>query len=116
MATEEERREIARRLRKTASRNPAEECALGGCVFKRHDCSAYHSCRECLEDAYNRLAYLIDPETCRMEYDPCHNDYVCSKYGEFFDTATYGARNSDDEYVEKDFKHCPNCGRKVAKK
>lgn len=115
MPTDEERREVARMLRKTASRNPAEECALGGCVFKKHDCSAYHSCRECLEDAYNRLAYLIEPETCRMEYDTVHLDYVCSKCGEIFETGTYFSVDDDDNAFPKDFKHCPNCGRKVMK-
>lgn len=69
MPTDKERSEVAQALRKVAARNPALDCSLRESVFKTHDCRSYRTCRECLEDAYNRLADLIEPETCQIEYD-----------------------------------------------
>lgn len=54
-------------------------------------------------------------DCCRIEYDTVHLDYVCSKCGEVFETGMYCSIDDDDNAVLKDFKHCPNCGRKVVK-
>lgn len=54
-------------------------------------------------------------DCCRIEYDTVHLDYVCSKCGEVFETGTYFSIDEDDNAFPKDFKHCPNCGRKVVK-
>lgn len=113
MATSEEQCRIAARLRSIAPGSSWPDVVATACEMDTDSMS--NNFHEFTGELCDRLADLIDPDTCRMEYDPVHNDYVCSKCGEFFDTATYGARNSDDEYVEKGFKHCPNCGRKVVK-
>ena len=110
--TNEERREVAARLRVLSSHREVDkelvEDALG----------LYMG--ECI-DGYDpvsvmELADLIEPEperTCRMEYDPVHCDYVCTACGEWHNTGMYDACDADDRIVFKPYRYCPNCGAKV---
>lgn len=113
-ATNEERREVAAKLR--------------GCTeFAKDDKHYYAACElfgtriyartiEGLCLGMNILADLIEPapeRTCRMEYDPVHCDYVCTACGEWHDTPTYDARDADDALVYRDYRFCPHCGARV---
>ena len=109
MPTNEERREVAARLRALASHVPADaELVLDALDLYEGE---YIECFEprCVE----RLADLIEPEperTCRMElnwdyedYCPAYyRDYVCSECKEDF---IY--------YKHSRISYCPNCGAKV---
>lgn len=98
MPTNDERREVARRLRDNAGQKPS--WVIPWAAFN----DAYeHEGAELL----NRLADLIEPEerTCRviMKWDGLDGrDPVCSKCGTYFD---------DKKWHEQKF--CPNCGAKV---
>ena len=111
--TNEERREVAERLRNMTCRDCryAEQFyeLLEETVMNVWD---FHE----FDDVADRLADLIEPEperTCRMEYDPVHCDYVCTACGEWHDTPTYDARDADDALVYRDYRFCPHCGAKV---
>lgn len=106
MPTNDERREVARRLRYVAEHGAPEWATTACCIA------------ECIgEDDYplwngsgllfSKLADLIEPEerTCRviMKWDGLDGrDPVCSKCGTYFD---------DKKWHEQKF--CPSCGAKV---
>ena len=110
--TNEERREVAARLRVLSSHREVDkelvEDALG----------LYMG--ECI-DGYDpvsvmELADLIEPEperTCRMEYDPVHCDYVCTACGEWHNTGMYDACDADDMVLLRPYRYCPKCGARV---
>ena len=110
--TNEERREVAARLRVLSSHREVDkelvEDALGLYMY------------ECI-DGYDpvsvmELADLIEPEperTCRMEYDHVHCDYVCTACGEWHNTGMYDACDADDRIVFKPYRYCPECGARV---
>lgn len=106
-ATNEERRKSARMIRQSGDEHPSTWQNMRDIAGMPKDFT--------LPEIRNRLADLIDIETCRIDYDHVHLDYVCSECGEVFETGTYNSVNDDDEAFLKDFKYCPNCGRKVVK-
>lgn len=120
MISYEERREVAARLREMA-----RQYGDGWGVVRCGDLpapvdDAMFMCNIgrviCASELFNRLADLIEPEsdrTCRMRYDPVHQDFVCSACGEWHSTATYDACDADDCLVFRPYKYCPNCGAKV---
>lgn len=126
MATDDERREVARRLRE-----------LVPCLF---DDGEYIDCGEVEEalglvnddgswykaDGVMRLADLIDPEpelTCGLKYDSIADNYVCTCCGERFTFPMYdaemptmaelGSLDSMFKSVSHHMKFCPHCGAGV---
>lgn len=51
--------------------------------------------------------------TCTLDYDPVHEDYVCSSCGVWLATGTYLAQTCGYQFYETRFRFCPNCGAKV---
>lgn len=130
--TNEERREVAARLRElpTDVYEVDEQWKQDGVDVECHDQTDYYMIHRALlgclpadhmhpcdyEELHARLADLIEPEldrTCRMKYDRVHEDFVCSACGEWHDTAMYEARDADDRLVFKPYRYCPRCGAKV---
>lgn len=108
MPTNEERREVAARLRNL---NPYEWCDLSdeyndlrwACLCGR---SEY-----CGMELHECLADLIEPEperTCRNEFDRCFA-FECSECGVNVEGGDMLGHNSS----EGAFNFCPNCGAKV---
>lgn len=104
MPTNDERREVARRLRDNAGQKPV--WVIPWAAFN----DAYeHEGAELI----NRLADLIEPEerTCHME---------CVKSGPLYDVfrfdccdKEYSESRTDDGATELPFEVCPFCGAKV---
>lgn len=113
MPTNDERREVARRLRDNAGQKPG--WVIPWAAFN----DAYeHEGAELL----NRLASLIEPEerTCHMVRANLTDTVFCDVCGERFDgVARYmamvpnGFSLADCKAKYKDAKFCPNCGAKV---
>lgn len=104
MSTNDERRKVARRLRKAIGLTEFAE-VLG---FDWTDDSDW-----VWNDVSNLVADLIEPEperTCRMEYDMAHESYVCTACGEAFYLDAYMMPNPNGAPVYKLFRHCPRCG------
>lgn len=105
--TDNERREVARRIKSWEWKSAPPECLLNSLAFG-DDCPGTEDdpntigCHECECMAANRLAELIEPEperTCNnVACSPCA--FRCSKCGW-----------SDKDRC--DFNYCPNCGAKV---
>lgn len=57
--------------------------------------------------AFDRLADLIDRQTCRNEEDGYGRSFLCSACG--YEAWTYDDSGCDP----KDFSFCPNCGAEV---
>lgn len=109
MPTNDERREIAARLRD--NRDSITPHSLIDYIF---DDPWRHNARE---DVADRLADLIDPEerTCRNIANEIYKEF-----GEPFICSECGADPHDGENffcgfssVEHDWRFCPNCGAKV---
>lgn len=104
MPTNEERREVARKLRYIGEHGGPEWGTAACCIA------------ECIgEDNYplwggssplfTKLAYLIEPEPERT----CKNE--SSKPGIF--TCSYCGADFYDTEISGDWNYCPNCGAKV---
>lgn len=109
MPTNEERREVAERLRENAESNPRMGLLLNVAFADgslRPEGSFEWEVSS--HDAALRLADLIEPETertCRviMKWDGLDGrDPVCSKCGAYFEHKKW-----------REQKFCPNCGAKV---
>lgn len=141
MPTNEERREIAARLRKLSNDALKEKkknaCELSQAVSER--CDAFCTNYACWSGTLNHLADLIDPEperTCVFEpeikdydYDDDGNEietddpaencdcFECSKcgYPMLYDVNEWydGGWFDLEPPYSPHFKYCPNCGAKV---
>ena len=101
MISDEERREVVKRLRE-----------FDVSEFKE---SAIVPFLECLGIGYvnwrgvlDMLADLIDRPTCRNEEDSYDRTFLCSACG--YEAYTYGDSNCNPH----DFSYCPECGAEVA--
>lgn len=122
MPTNEERREVAARLRVLADayeNTPAWSMIACGELPAPID-DAMHACGlgriTRATEICSRLADLIEPKTertCRMEYDHVHCDYVCTSCGEWHNTGMYDACDADDMVLLRPYRYCPKCGAKV---
>lgn len=132
MITDEERREVAEKLRELPIDvyDAEEQWKHEGIDTECHDQTDYYLIHQALlgclpaehmhpcdyEELHARLADLIEPEperTCCLKYDAMHGDYTCSSCGEWLDTAIYDACDANDCIVFKPYRYCPNCGAKV---
>lgn len=100
MISDEERREVVKRLRE-----------FDVSEFKE---SAIVPFLECLGIGYvnwrgvlDMLADLIDRPTCRNEEDSYDRTFLCSACG--YEAYTYGDSNCNPH----DFSYCPECGAEV---
>ena len=109
--TNEERREVAARLRDFERlRGAFAESSI--CAFSDALGGGYLD----WEQTCASLADLIEPEperTCRMRYDPVHCDYVCTNCGEWHNTGMYDACDADDRVLLRPYRYCPECGARV---
>lgn len=103
MITEEERSEVAKRLRKTLC-NPG---SLGDWWMRVHEAVAGSENCLCPPEDVSVIADLIDWPTCRNNGDRDDRDFVCSACG-------YGAWTFYDSNCDpSDFSFCPDCGAEV---
>ena len=110
MISNDERREIAARLRELADANE-------GCIGMDRVNSVLPVAHEILgtlglssvADVLRRHADLIDPPTCKNLATPPVDELVCSACGERVDIAYL---DKDDDYRVR---YCPSCGAKVVK-
>ena len=105
MPTDEERREVAARLREWVATPWYERPWSRG---------AMQSLGEMVgavpgENIVERIADLIDRPMCRIGYVPCSADRSCSACGVTFSTGTY----QGGDHEEHEFMFCPNCGAEV---
>lgn len=109
MPTNDERREVAARLRDKAGRVCFDGCEVEECLSSgdwRYSYSAGDGAR-----SYMRLADFIEPEperTCRLAYDTVHDDMVCSACGSWLDMVAYSELETSGQ-----MRYCPVCGAKV---
>lgn len=61
------------------------------------------------ENIVERIADLIERQTCRIGYVPGSADRSCSACGVTFSTGTY----QGGDHEEHEFMFCPNCGAEV---
>ena len=102
MITDEERREVAARMRKIMLDKP--DVWLDDTIA----CAVYDVLDDC-EKIGESLASLIDRPTCRIGYVPGSADRSCSACGVTFSTGTY----QDGDHEDHEFLFCPNCGAGV---
>lgn len=108
MISDEERHEIARKLR------DAEERTLlaltdGELLDELAEAVGFDNCREAgYEDGlFKLIADLIDRPTCRNLSMRPFDEFLCSECGEHVDIAY--VETCDDYHA----KHCPRCGSEV---
>lgn len=113
MVTNEERREVARKLREADEKYPSQDCTLGKCAIGIKTCpeygdlDEYGQCDKCFRETLDRLADLIEPEperTCEWHQD--ENGLYHTSCGEIYETIA-GTRE------ENGIMFCPYCGREV---
>ena len=116
MVTNDERREIAARLRQRRKEMDNERCpripSLAAAVYLVEISSAV----KCGESGalFYRLADLIDRETCTFDGTPERIGYVCSNCGQTFTRRPFMKRAfGNDTKVEITFRFCPYCGAEV---
>ena len=108
MATDDERREVARRLRgiKDTREGCGHEmcCDLWSAVFDS-DYRCTDLCDECEVAVLNSLADLIEPEPERTCHDETESpmSFLCGECGWFW----------NDPEDELGFRYCPSCGARV---
>ena len=114
MISDDERREVAARLRKQAEKL--------GPNMDAHEFVNYTADVLDVDESMMwygmelRLADLIEPEperTARLEYDEVHCDYVCTACGERTPTGVYEAVADDDRLLLKPMRYCPACGARL---
>ena len=110
MPTNDERREIAARLRELADANEGY-LSMGRVNRVLRDGKAIlgTSGLASVADVLRRYADLIDPPTCKNLATHLVDELVCSSCGERVDIAYL---DSDDDYRVR---YCPGCGAKVVK-
>lgn len=108
IVTDEERHEVAKRLRVLAC-TPDEIGITEHAVIRDLGISAgiYDDC--CRSEDVLAVADLIDRPTCRIWYVPGSVDRSCSACGVTFSTGTY----QGGDHEEHEFMFCPNCGAEV---
>lgn len=107
MISDDERREVAARLREIKPEKRLHGYARVEDVFGA--CGINSDFGFALVDELGRLADLIDRPTCRIGYVPCSADRSCSACGVTFSTGTY----QGGDHEEHEFMFCPNCGAQV---
>lgn len=114
--TDNERREIAARLRQRRKEMDNERCpripSLAATVYLLEISSAV----KCGESGalFYHLADLIDRPTCTFDGTPERIGYVCSNCGQTFTRRPFMKRAfGDSAQVEIPFRFCPYCGAEV---
>lgn len=118
MPTNEERREVAARLREHARtvRCVSQACVLNYCIGE-DECGNYgvEGCEGCFIKSLNRLADLIEPEPERTcTFSECWGDDslpTCSACG--WETEEEDCVFSSDLKIKYDGKFCKECGARV---
>ena len=135
MTTDDERREVARRLRGIDAERLDRVYGMDGEGGECSDPDMAKAGRNLMLGAIaeavglhyapyyfdasplrDRLADLIEPEpehTARMVYDEVHCDYVCTACGERTPTGVYEAVADDDRLLLKPMRYCPACGTRL---
>lgn len=116
MATDDERREVARRLRDMRL-NPWDDAACeiaqcAGIVCCNSECHGSDETPECTMALAHRLADLIEPEserTCRVESS--HEEEGDGCYSYFKYELTCGHEIAWGDQLPPSY--CPECGRRV---
>lgn len=78
MVTDDERREVAARLRSANEHSCSPDCELRYALDGSHDCKG-NGCTGCHRDAFDRLADLIEPR--------CDRDALLRLSDEIYDTS-----------------------------
>lgn len=105
MISDDERREVAKRLRNGGvARNSEEAYVL---LLSRIGIRPQLPATNTYEDAMARLADLIDRPTCENLATKSADELLCSECGEHVDIAYM--ENADDYHA----RYCPNCGARV---
>lgn len=108
MASDDERREVAKRLRNGGiARNSEEAYVL---LLSRIGIRPQLPATNTYEDAMARIAGLIDRPTCEMKSIPKSSYRVCSRCGAF---VRRDAVTNCTEAIPVRF--CPNCGARVVR-
>lgn len=94
------------------------ECTI---MCSNPNCRASVSARSCgsMTTAYNRARKLWNrraERTCTIDYDDVHQDYVCSRCGERYESDMYAAATDDGRTVLMPMHYCPYCGARVVEK
>lgn len=116
MTNDDERREVARRLREVQSDvipgTKTEVLPIAGRIIGV-------ACGYDLPDfqgLLGLLADLIEPEpegTARLEYDEVHGCNICTGCGERYKHGMYMAVTYDDFIAYKPMRYCPACGARL---
>lgn len=108
MISNEERREIARKLREI-DRQPLCELTDGEILDLLAASVGFdqYTNEDFDEGLLGRIADLIDRPTCRNEEDSYDRTFLCSACG--YEAYTY----SDSNCNPHDFSYCPECGAEV---
>lgn len=106
MVTDNERREVAKKMREY---DVAE--------FKE---SAIVPFLECLGHGYmdwrgilDELADLIDCPTCELRYDTVHNDWWCSRCGTWYEEPVVYVVDESAAPEPCEMRYCPQCRAEV---
>lgn len=111
MASDAQRREVARRLRGDVSESECIDYAVFRIVSDVLGIENATGAK-----AAHVLADLIDPPTCR-NVSGCCGVFECSEYGYRVDMVAEAWDGSDEPlYVTLAPSRCPNCGAKVTEK
>lgn len=110
MTTDEERREIARKLR---SLDESIDGVPLMCTKQEHNAMALRAIRAVVGkgDIFHLLADLIDRQTCRNVYDEteegsCENGFKCSECGNIVE-------DCEGYRIIGEFNYCSKCGARV---
>ena len=104
MASDDERREIAKKLRRTANDD------LNGLSLQRNLAAITKAEDGSWRGVMRRLADLIDRPTCEMKSIPKSSYRVCSRCGAF---VRRDAVTNCTEVIP--VRRCPNCGARVVR-
>lgn len=111
MATSDERRKVAYRLRTNFVSFAKDRGESGATYPLRCICALGHLIGAKFSDwltINDRLADLIDP-TCELRFDAVHQDFVCGACSHRFDSF----QTFDGHGKWHDMRYCPNCGARV---
>lgn len=106
MISNEERREVAQKLR---GLDEHIDGIPSMCTKQEHDALALRAIRAVVGkgDIFHLLADLIDRPTCKNLATKLADELLCSECGEHVDIAY--VENADDYHA----RYCPNCGAEV---